>query len=50
MLVVETGFLEGVAFDDDQLRLGHSDNWQMLQVCDAVFVRPVLEYVAYKED
>jgi hypothetical protein len=37
-------------FDDDQLRLGHSGNWQMLQGYDAVFVRPVVEYVAYKED
>src|SRR6266702_1888575 len=37
-------------FDDDQLRLGSSGDSQMLQDCDAGFVRPVEENPANKED
>ena len=37
-------------FDDDQLRLGPSGGSQMLQDCDAVLVRPVVENLGYKED
>jgi hypothetical protein len=37
-------------FDEDQLRVRPSGVSQMLQDCDAVFVRPVVENPAYQED